>query len=61
MSEGSNLSFIVSDEEYDPLDPYQKIINNKNYVFKSSSSEDIEEAGFDQIDYEEKISAIIGQ
>ena len=33
----------------------------KKYVFKSSSSEDLEEAGFDQIDYEEKISAIIGK
>ena len=61
ISEESDLSFISKDDEalYDPLNP--DINSNKQrYRYKSSSSEDLQEANYDDNEEEEFISGVIG-
>ena len=62
VSEESDLSFISKDDEdlYDPLNPDMNL-NKRRYRYKSSSSEDLLEANYDDIEEEELISGVIGE
>ena len=59
------MSFISKDEDggdYDPLDANTAYFKKKKYVYKEySSSENVSEANFDEIEEEEFVSAMIGE
>jgi hypothetical protein len=63
VDEESDLSFISKDDDeevYDPLNPNVNF-NRKRYYYASSSSGDLEEANYDEIEEEEFVSAMIGE
>lgn len=63
--EDDNLSFIVDDDEVDDIDPHsrqemQKLLGKKRYYYNDNYSEESDmEAGYDEIDREERIAAKI--
>ena len=56
----SDLSGFIEKDDYDPLDPNTEYFRQKKYVYKSSS-DDLSEAKYSEIEQEELISAIIGE
>lgn len=63
VDEESDLSFISKDDDeeiYDPLNPDVNF-GKKRYYYASSSSGDLEEANYDEIEEEEFVSALMGE
>jgi len=59
----SDLSFISKDDDeevYDPLNPNVNF-GKKRYYYASSSSGDLEEANYDEIEEEELVSGLLGE
>ena len=64
VDEESDLSFISKDDDdeqvYDPLNPNVNF-SKKRYYYASSSSGDLEEANYDEIEEEEFVSGLLGE